>query len=209
MAGQTLMQQLRAAGALVAATHNAGKVRELLDLLSPLGLRVESAGDLGLAVPDETETSFVGNAALKARAAAVATGRLALADDSGIEIAALNGAPGIYSADWAGEPRDFDRAMQRVRDEVVALGATDDRARFVSVLCLAAPDGRIEAFEGYAAGRLVWPPRGAHGFGYDPMFVPDGYAETFGEMEPQIKHAISHRAAAFAKFKLAFAAADL
>ena len=118
-----------------------------------------------------------------------------------IEIAALNGAPGIYSADWAGEPRDFDRAMRRVRDEVAALGATDDRARFVSVLCLAAPDGRIEAFEGYAAGRLVWPPRGAHGFGYDPMFVPDGYERTFAEMTADEKNLISHRADAFTKLR--------
>jgi XTP/dITP diphosphohydrolase len=183
---------------LVVASHNAGKVREIAALLAPLGITPVSAAELGLPEPEETEPTFVGNAVLKARAAAGA-GEMALADDSGLEAFGLGGAPGIYSARWAGEPRDFGLAMRRVWEELAAARATDFSARFVCVLALAQPDGAVETFEGEVRGTLVWPPRGERGFGYDPMFVPDGYAITFGEMDPDLKHSISHRAVAFAK----------
>jgi XTP/dITP diphosphohydrolase len=183
---------------LVVASHNAGKVREIAALLAPLGIAPISAAELGLPEPEETEPTFVGNAILKARSAAV-SGEMALADDSGLEAFGLGGAPGIYSARWAGESRDFTLAMQRVWDELLAARATDFAARFVCVLALAQPDGAVETFEGEVRGTLVWPPRGTLGFGYDPMFVPDGYAITFGEMDPDLKHSISHRAVAFAK----------
>jgi len=195
---------------LVAATHNAGKVRELNELLAPFGLDVVSAGELQLAEPEETGTTFKANAELKALAAATASGLPALADDSGIEVEALDGAPGIYAARWAGPSKDFGYAMQRVADEVRGRGRWPDaseapgpRANFVAVLCLAWPDGAVETFEGKVYGHLVWPPRGAKGFGYDPMFVADGETLTFGEMEPAAKHAISHRARAFALFSRA------
>ncbi|MCC7049248.1 MAG: RdgB/HAM1 family non-canonical purine NTP pyrophosphatase [Alphaproteobacteria bacterium] len=192
------------AGRLVIATHNKGKLVEMAELLAPYGFDCVAAGALGLPEPAETASSFVGNAELKARAAAQGSGLPALADDSGIVVAALGGKPGIHSARWAetkgpdGEPaRDFRFAMERVNRE---LGATADRrAHFVSVLCFARPDGAARCFEGRVDGTLVWPPRGAHGFGYDPMFLPDGHAETFGEMDPLRKHAISHRADAFRK----------
>lgn len=184
-------------GTLVIASHNAGKVAEIGALLGPFGVEVTSVGDLRLPVPDETETTFIGNAAIKARAAAAATGLPALADDSGLCVAALGGEPGVYSADWGGPERDFALAMRRVEERLQ--GATDRRAWFVCALVLCWPDGHCETFEGEVHGSLVWPPRGTFGFGYDPMFVADGHSVTFGEMEPEQKHAISHRANAFAK----------
>ena len=189
---------------LVVASHNAGKVREFDDLLRPYGLAAVSAGALGLPEPEETESTFEGNARLKAVAAATASGLPALSDDSGVEVEALDGAPGIYSARWAGATKDFRIAMQRVHDELAAKGAWElpgPRANFICVLCLAWPDGQSEVFDGRVFGRLVWPPRGVRGFGYDPMFLPDGKSETFGEMEPDAKHAISHRARAFELFR--------
>jgi XTP/dITP diphosphohydrolase len=192
---------------LVAATHNAGKVVELRDLLAPHGLSVLSAAELGLPEPEETGATFTANAELKALAAAKAAGLPALADDSGLEVEALDGAPGIYSARWAGPARNFGLAMQRVADEVRKRGGWGQqpgpRANFTAVLCLAWPDGTADAFEGKVFGHLVWPPRGDKGFGYDPMFVADGETLTFGEMEPARKHAISHRAHAFALFSRA------
>lgn len=184
---------------LVVASHNDGKVREIAALLAPLGIEPVSAGELGLPEPEETESTFVGNALLKARASATASGELALADDSGLEAFGLGGAPGIYSARWAGEPRDFSLAMRRVWEELEASRSRDFSARFISVLALVGPDGSEETFEGEVRGTLVWPPRGDRGFGYDPMFMPDGYDITFGEMDPDLKHAISHRAKAFEK----------
>jgi XTP/dITP diphosphohydrolase len=189
---------------LVAATHNAGKVRELHDLLAPYGLSVAAAGELGLPEPEETGTTFQANAELKALAAAKAAGLPALADDSGLEVEALDGAPGIYSARWAGPERNFRLAMQWLSDEVRERGGwthkPGPRANFTAVLSLAWPDGAAESFEGKVFGHLIWPPRGDKGFGYDPMFVADGETLTCGEMEPAAKHAISHRARAFAKF---------
>ncbi|MDA0369108.1 MAG: RdgB/HAM1 family non-canonical purine NTP pyrophosphatase [Proteobacteria bacterium] len=182
---------------LVLASHNDGKLREIRELLAPLGRDVVSAQELDLPEPDETGKTFVANAVLKARAAVAGSGLPALADDSGIEVAALNGAPGIYTARWAGEPRDFMVAMTRVNDELGA--AQNRRANFTAVLALCWPDGHCETFEGHVFGTLVWPPRGDRGFGFDPMFVPDGYDVTFGEMDPALKHAISHRAVAFNK----------
>ena len=189
---------------LVGASHNAGKVREFGDLLGPYGLDVVSAAALGLPEPEETETTFIGNARLKAVAAATAAQLPALSDDSGLEVAALGGAPGIFSARWAGPTKDFTIAMQRVHDELADKGAWATQgpvANFTAALCLAWPDGESETFEGKVFGRLVWPPRGGKGFGYDPMFLPDSGSETFGEMEPGAKHAISHRARAFALLK--------
>lgn len=190
---------------LVIASHNQGKVREFGDLLRPFGLDAVSAGELGLPEPDETETTFIGNARLKALAAATAANLPALSDDSGLEVEALGGAPGIYSARWAGPSKDFSLAMRQVYDKLVAKGAWSTapgpRANFTAALCLAFPDGHSEAFEGKVFGSLVWPPRGSRGFGYDPMFLPDGGRETFGEMEPDAKHAVSHRARAFALLK--------
>ena len=188
---------------LVVATHNLGKVREIDDLISPFGLNAASAGELGLPEPDETGTMFACNARLKSRAAADATGLPALADDSGLCVAALDGAPGIFSARWAGAAKDFASAMSRVEQELAIRGAKrpeDRRAHFVSALCLSWPGGEDQIFEGRAFGTLIWPPRGDKGFGYDPMFLPDGGKFTFGEMEPAAKHAVSHRAFAFAKF---------
>jgi XTP/dITP diphosphohydrolase len=182
-------------GRLVIASHNPGKVREIGELLAPFGAEVVSAGELGLAEPEETGTSFVENAELKARAAAATTGSPALADDSGLAVTALDGDPGIFSARWAGPTKDFDYAMRRV--EKALDGFSDRSAHFVCALSLAWPDGHVESFEGFVHGTLVWPPRGQRGFGYDPMFLPNGRTETFGEMEPQEKHAISHRANAF------------
>ena len=182
---------------LVVATHNLGKAVEIRELLTGRVGAVESAGELGLPAPAETGTTFDENARLKAHFAAERAGMAALADDSGLVVTALGGAPGIYSARWAGEDRNFTRAMARVKAE---LGESPDRsAAFVCVLELAWPDGHCDAFEGRVEGHLVWPPRGSRGFGYDPMFVPDGYAATFGEMDPAEKHRISHRADAFRK----------
>ena len=198
------MTVLTAGTRLVVASHNPGKVWEIKELIAPYGLDAVSAGDLGLAEPEETETTFEGNASLKAVAAAEASGLPALADDSGLEIAALDGAPGVYSADWAMPGKDFGRAMQRVHDALDERGAWSGpapKANFISVLCLAWPGGETRLFRGRVDGTLVWPPRGGNGFGYDPMFVPEGATETFGEMEPAGKYAISHRTRAFAAFK--------
>jgi XTP/dITP diphosphohydrolase len=184
-------------GTLVIASHNPGKVREIGELLAPHGADVTSAASLGLPEPEETGTSFVENAVLKACAAAERSHLPALADDSGLAVAALDGAPGIHSARWAGAARDFNAAMNRVNDALD--GSRDRSAKFVCALTLCWPDGHCETFEGEVTGTLVWPPRGSKGFGYDPMFVADGRSETFGEMEPQAKHAISHRADAFRK----------
>jgi XTP/dITP diphosphohydrolase len=191
--------RMLAGGKLVVASHNPGKMREIAELLAPFGFEVVSAGDLGLEEPEETGTSFAANAELKAVAAAQATALPALADDSGLEVAALDGAPGIYSARWAGAGRDFGAAMERVRKEMAATGTPDTTARFVCALSVAWPDGHVETVEGDVKGHLVFPPRGANGFGYDPIFVADGYKQTFGEMDPAAKHAISHRADAFRK----------
>ncbi len=188
---------------LVLASHNAGKLREIADLVRPLGLSVVSAGDLGLPVPDETEETFAGNARIKAHAAAQAAGLPALSDDSGLIVDALDGAPGVHTADWAETPegRDFGMAMGMVWERLERREAAEPRtARFHCTLCLAWPDGTDSLFEGEVPGHLVWPPRGDRGFGYDPMFVPEGHCLTFGEMEPQQKHAMSHRAVAFAAF---------
>lgn len=182
---------------LVLATHNKGKVVEIAALLAPFAVTVKSAGELNLPEPDETEDSFIGNAKLKALAAATASGLPALADDSGLCVHALNGDPGIYSARWAGPTKDFKIAMAAVNDKLGA--ATDRSAHFICALALAWPDGNCEVFEGRIDGTLVWPARGANGFGYDPMFVPDGFDITFGEMDPDAKHAMSHRARAFAQ----------
>ncbi|CUS57906.1 MAG TPA: non-canonical purine NTP pyrophosphatase, RdgB/HAM1 family [Hyphomonas sp.] len=190
-------------GRLVAATHNKGKVSELTDLFAPLGFEVVSAIELDLPEPEETEATFAGNAILKARAAAEATGAPALSDDSGLSVTALGGAPGIYSARWAGEPRDFGKAMEKVQRELDDIGATDRSAKFVCALAIVWPDGHAEVFEGEVHGELTWPPRGDKGFGYDPVFVADGESITFGEMEPALKHAMSHRARAVEKLKAA------
>lgn len=189
----------RLTGRLVVASHNAGKVREIAALLAPLGVEAVSAAALGLPEPDETETSFAGNAALKARAAAAASGLPALADDSGLEVFALGGEPGIYSARWAGPEKDFGAAMKRVADELDVRQAKDRGARFVCALALAAPGGGVEVFEGEARGTIVWPPRGDRGFGYDPVFEPEGHARTFGEMSHDEKLPLTHRARAFEK----------
>ncbi|MEL6374785.1 MAG: RdgB/HAM1 family non-canonical purine NTP pyrophosphatase [Pseudomonadota bacterium] len=188
---------------LVVATHNPGKLREINDLVRPFALDAVSAGELGLPEPEETGLTFVANADLKARAAALASGLPALADDSGLEVADLGGAPGIYSARWAGPDKDFAHAMEKVAKELKsrhAWRAPGPVANFTCALSLVWPDGTARTFEGKVFGRLVWPLRGTRGFGYDPMFVPDGHDATFGEMEPAAKHAMSHRAVAFAQF---------
>ncbi|MEM7007302.1 MAG: RdgB/HAM1 family non-canonical purine NTP pyrophosphatase [Pseudomonadota bacterium] len=190
-------------GRLIAATHNAGKVKELRDLFEPLGFEVISAGELNLPEPEETETTFTGNAILKAKAAALATGSPALSDDSGLAVSALGGDPGIYSARWAGEPRDFGKAMEKVEAALMASHSNDRHAKFICALAMVWPDGHEEVFEGEVHGELVWPPRGDRGFGYDPIFVASGESETFGEMDPAKKHAMSHRADAFNQLKSA------
>src|SRR5260370_14920395 len=172
---------------LVVPSHNPGKVAEIEDLLGPYGIATLGAAALGLPEPEETGATFEENAALKARTAATASGLVGIADDSGLVVPALGGAPGIYSARWAGPNKDFRPAMARVQRE---LGERDRRAHFVAVLALAWPDGREAMFRGEAHGRLTWPPRGERGFGYDPIFVPDGYGEAFGEMGPELKHQI-------------------
>jgi XTP/dITP diphosphohydrolase len=187
---------------LVLASHNAGKLEEIVRLLRPHGVAVIAAPALGLAEPAETETTFVGNARIKAHAAARASGLPALADDSGIEIEALDGAPGVHTADWAETPlgRDFDVAMSRAREALVARQAPQPwRARFCCTLVLAWPDGEDAVFPGMVAGRLIWPVRGQRGHGYDPMFMPDGHDLTFAEMPMEEKNRISHRAVAFRK----------
>ena len=202
------MTRLTPGTKLVVASHNPGKVWEIRELIAPYGFDAISAGDLGLSEPEETEPSFEGNARLKAFAAAQGAGLPALADDSGLEVKALDGEPGIYSARWAGPTKDFGLAMRRVHDALAGRGAWNGgadgagpRANFISVLCLAWPSGEYRMFEGRVFGTLVWPPRGGNGFGYDPMFVADGETLTFGEMEPAAKYAISHRTRAFEAFK--------
>jgi XTP/dITP diphosphohydrolase len=196
-----------APGKLVIASHNAGKVREIRALLEPYGIEPVSAGDLGLPEPEETGTTFRENALLKAHASAAAAGLPALADDSGLEVTALGGRPGVYTADWAerrafeGPPgRDWYLAMGKVEGLLAEQGSDVDRsARFVCTLALAWPDGHADVYEGAAQGTLTWPPRGLMGFGYDPVFVPIGKSLTYAEIDPADKHAISHRADAFAK----------
>ncbi len=189
-------------GPLVIASHNQGKVREIRALLAPFGIEPVSAGDLGLPEPEETGTTFAENALIKARASAEGSGIVALADDSGLCVDALGGEPGVHTADWAETPhgRDWELAMRKVEDRLEALGSDVDRsARFVCTLALCWPDGETALFEGRISGHLTWPPRGELGFGYDPVFVPEGHDQTFAELEPEEKHAISHRAEAFKK----------
>jgi XTP/dITP diphosphohydrolase len=199
---------------IVVASHNEGKLKEIAELIRPFGMEARSAAELGLPEPDETGTSFEENAYIKAHAAAVATGLPALSDDSGMCADALGGQPGVYTANWAEAPegkRDFMIAMQRVEDLLREKGAVEPKdraARFVCVICLCWPDGHAEYFRGEVEGQLIWPPRGRLGFGYDPVFLPDGHTRTFGEMSPEEKHgwkpgkaeALSHRARAFQKF---------
>lgn len=187
---------------LVIASHNEGKVREIRDLLAPLAIEVLSAGNLGLPEPEETGTSFEENAAIKALAAAQSSGKYALSDDSGLCVEDLGDAPGIYSARWAGPKKDFYHAMDKIKGELSRSNTEPEGARayFVCVLSLASPDGKAKSFEGRVTGKLTFPPRGEKGFGYDPIFIPEGYHHTFAEMEPAAKHAISHRAKAFEKF---------
>ncbi|ACL59628.1 RdgB/HAM1 family non-canonical purine NTP pyrophosphatase [Methylobacterium nodulans] len=192
-------------GRVVIATHNSGKLKEMRELLAPFGVEAVSAGELDLPEPVETGTMFAENAAIKARSAAAATGLPAFADDSGICVEALDGAPGLFSARWAGGSKDFSAAMARIERELAQRGATNRRAHFVSALVVAWPDGHEELFEGRVFGELVWPPRGTLGFGYDPMFKPDESPLTFGELSSEEKHgidwengrALSHRARAF------------
>lgn len=194
-------------GRIVVATHNKGKLAEIRDLLAPHGIEAVSAGDLGLPEPVEDGDTFEANAAIKALASATASGLPALADDSGLCVVALDGEPGIHSARWAGEDKDFARAMRNIEELLAARGATDRRGYFVAALCLAWPDGHTEMVRGEIHGTLVWPPRGSAGFGYDPMFLPEGETRTFGEMSAEEKHGLkpgedglSHRARAFSLF---------
>lgn len=195
---------IAAGGRLLVATHNPGKLREFAHLLGPRGIAVVGAAELGLPEPEETGATFAENALLKARAAAAATGLPALADDSGLAVAGLDGAPGVHSARWAGPERDFGRAIRKVLDELArrhgSFAAADKRAAFVAVLCFCEPDGRHRFFEGRVEGTLAAEPRGAKGFGYDPIFVPEGHARTFAEMTAAEKHAISHRRRALDAF---------
>ena len=184
---------------LVVASHNQGKVREIKALLGPHGIVAVSAGSLGLAEPDETGTTFAANAEIKAHASAKGSGHAALADDSGLCVEALDGAPGIYSARWAGATKDFRIAMTRIHDELRHKGLATSAAKFVCALCVALPSGEAQVFEGEVHGRLTFPPRGDHGFGYDPIFIADGMEQTFAEIDPAKKHAMSHRAKAFEK----------
>jgi XTP/dITP diphosphohydrolase len=202
LAHPTLKYRRLEPGRLVMATHNAGKVREIGALLAPFGMETVSAGDLGLPEPVETEDNFAGNARIKAHAAASASGLPALSDDSGIEVDALGGAPGVYTADWAETPsgRDFPMAMEKVWQLLEEKQTPEPRtARFVCTLCLAWPDGHDEIFRGAVDGRVTWPMKGEQGFGFDPIFTPDGFDVSFGEMDPAKKHEMSHRAVAFAK----------
>lgn len=208
-AAGSLRGHRKIAGRLVIATHNAGKLREMRELLSPFGIDTVSAGELGLPEPDESGISFAENARLKAVSASTRCGMPAFADDSGLAVDALDGEPGIHSARWAGPERNFRHAMESVEEKLRARGAhaiSQRRAHFISALCIAWPDGHVEEFEARVDGSLVWPPRGDKGFGYDPMFLPDGHARTFGEMPSEEKHAVpprgrglSHRARAFLK----------
>jgi XTP/dITP diphosphohydrolase len=190
---------LRRGTTLVIASHNDGKVGELAELFAPYGIRCVSAASLGLPEPEEAGDSFTENAKIKAIAAAKGSGMLSLSDDSGLEVEALGGAPGIHSARWGGPNKAFDLAMARVHHELKKLGTSDRRANFTCALALAVPDGEVAAFTGQVYGTIVWPPRGTRGFGYDPIFVPEGYSETFGEIEPKLKNQLSHRMRAFEK----------
>lgn len=189
--------KLRRGGKIVIASHNEGKVRELAELFAPYGIACVSAKSLNIPEPEETGDSFGENAKIKAIAAAKASGLTAIADDSGLEVAALGGAPGIHAARWGGPNKDFGLAMQRVHRELEASGTKDRSANFTCALALAAPDGTAQIFEGKVHGTLTWPPRGTRGFGYDPIFVPDGYTHAFGEMESALKNRLSHRMRAF------------
>ena len=192
----------RISGQLVIATHNPGKLAEMRELLSPYGITAISAAELDLAEPEETGNSFAANARIKAVAAASVAKLPAFADDSGLAVDALDGAPGIYSARWAGPSKDFNAAMSQIERLLIERGATEPgkrKAHFVSALCVAWPDGHVEEVEVRVDGTLVWPPRGDRGFGYDPIFVPNGGTETYGEIDPATKHATSHRARAFAQ----------
>ena len=184
---------------LVVASHNEGKVREIKALLGPHGIQPISAGSLGLPEPEETGSTFAANAELKAHASAKGSGHAALADDSGLCVDSLDGAPGIYSARWAGPAKDFRVAMNRIHDELRHKGLTTSAAKFVCALCVALPSGESQVFQGEVHGHLTFPPRGDHGFGYDPIFIADGMEETFAEIDPARKHAMSHRAKAFEK----------
>lgn len=206
-----MIRRLSSGDTLVIATHNPGKLAEFRELLEPFGLEVRSAGELSLAEPEETGTTFEENAELKALAAASASGYPALADDSGLAVDALDGAPGIFSARWAGSDKDFGRAMRNIEEKLQIAGASEPEqrgAQFVAVLCLAWPDGARTLYRGEVEGTLVWPPRGPRGFGYDPMFMPEGHERTFGEMTADEKHGLavwqdgplSHRARAFVRF---------
>lgn len=187
---------------LVIASHNAGKVKEIHELLAPYDVEVVSAGKLGLPEPEETGTTFEANATIKSLAAAKGSGHWSLADDSGLCVEGIGGAPGVYSARWAGAAKDFTLAMERIKEELKAKGveAQSAKAYFICVLSLASPKGEVVAFEGRVDGTLTFPARGSKGFGYDPIFVPVGYDKTFAEMEPSAKHEMSHRARAFEKF---------
>ena len=196
---------MRPSNKLIIASHNQGKVTEIRDLLEPLDLELISAASLNLPEPEETACTFAGNARLKAEAATRATGFPAFADDSGLSVDALNGEPGIYSARWAGEDKDFSMAMAKVNAALCEIDVklkieASRSASFYCALALSWPDNKTEIFEGSINGTLCWPPRGGNGFGYDPMFIPNGYDETFGEFDQKLKHSISHRAKAFAKF---------
>jgi XTP/dITP diphosphohydrolase len=182
---------------LVIASHNQGKVREIRALLAPLHIEVIGASELGLEEPEETGQTFIENAELKASLAAKTSNLPALSDDSGFAVAALGGAPGIYSARWAGTDKNFSNAMERVSTALLASGSSSRTCEFICALTLAWPDGHCESFEGRISGEVVWPPRGDRGFGYDPIFTPLGHSQTFGEMDPAEKHAMSHRAIAF------------
>lgn len=195
------MPKLKRGAKLIIASHNEGKVRELAELFAPFGIECVSAASLGLPEPEETGESFADNAKLKAMAAAQGSGLPALADDSGLEVTALGGAPGIHSARWGGSDKDFGLAMARV-NQALAKGS-DGHANFTCVLAIASPDGSVALSEGKVFGTVVWPPRGTRGFGYDPIFVPDGYDETFGEMDPELKNRLSHRMRAFEKLMAA------
>jgi XTP/dITP diphosphohydrolase len=199
------LEKIKPSNKLIIASHNQGKVREIRDLLGPLGLQLISAANLDLPEPEETAGTFSGNARLKAEAATFSTGLPAFADDSGLVVDALNGKPGIFSARWAGDNKDFAMAMAKINSALCEMDLehkihASRSASFFCALALAWPDNTTEIFEGSISGALCWPPRGGNGFGYDPMFIPSGYDETFGEFDQKLKHSISHRAKAFAKF---------
>ena len=202
-----MSRRFKAGDQIIVASHNPGKLVEIVDLIKPFGVKAISAADLDLPEPEETGSTFVENAVLKAEAAATTAGLPALADDSGLEVHSLGGAPGIYSARWGGPEKDFNKAMEKVMAELASRDAISDEQRsanFTCALALAWPDGFTDTFVGHVYGHLVWPMRGNKGFGYDPIFVPNGFDITFGEMEPERKHAMSHRADAFQQLVAAY-----